>query len=157
MSKTITITSPDMAQFGAYLSKHPETFREHAQVAMKKSLLLLERDAKIFAPSNEGTLRKSIKTTLRPLEGAVLAMAKYAEFVHDGTKPHMPPTDPGGSLDRWAKKKGIPTFLVARAIARRGTKAQPFFDEAIEANEGKINSLFSEAIQATVTDIATNG
>lgn len=154
MSKTLTITSPDMEKFGKYLSSHPETFRANAQIAMKKSLLLLERDAKVFAPSNEGTLRKSIKTTLKPLEGAVLAMAKYAEFVHDGTRPHWPPYDPGSSLERWARMKGIPPFLVARAIARRGTRAQPFFDEAIEANRVPISTLFEEALEKTVTDIA---
>ncbi len=41
--------------------------------------------------------------------------------VEGGTRPHWPPWGPGTELAAWAERKGIPPFLVARAIAQRGT------------------------------------
>lgn len=41
--------------------------------------------------------------------------------VEHGAKPHWPPWGPGSALAQWANAKGIPPFLVARAIARKGT------------------------------------
>ncbi len=41
--------------------------------------------------------------------------------VEGGARPHWPPWGPGSELAAWAEAKGIPPFLVARAISRRGT------------------------------------
>lgn len=41
--------------------------------------------------------------------------------ISGGTKPHWPPWGPGSQLAGWADRKGIPVFLVARAIANFGT------------------------------------
>lgn len=38
-----------------------------------------------------------------------------------GSRPHWPPWGPGSELAGWAKRHGIPPFLVARAIATKGT------------------------------------
>ena len=56
--------------------------------------------------------------------------SKYAGFVEDGTRPHMPPSSP---ISYWvARKLGMPmgspenrraTWGIMRKIARRGTKA----------------------------------
>jgi len=41
--------------------------------------------------------------------------------VEGGARAHWPPWGQGSSLKRWADHKGIPVFLVARAISERGT------------------------------------
>ena len=157
MSSTITFESEDLRQFAKFLKSHPDVLLKNAQVATKSSLFLLERDAKINAPSGEGTLRKGIKTILKPLLGTVRAMASHSAAVHEGSRPHWPPYQPNSSLERWARKKNIPVFLVARAIARKGTKAQPFFDEAIDSNQSNVNRLFKVALDNTANQIKNNG
>lgn len=157
MSSTITLESKDLLQLGKFLKSHPRLVLKHTDVVMKKSILQLERDAKTFAPSSEGTLRKGIKSTIRPLQSVVRAMAGHSVYVHEGTRPHFPPITPGSPLERWARKKNIPVFVVARSIARKGTKAQPFFDESIEANETKVRRWFGDALQNIINDIKKNG
>lgn len=154
MPNAIIFKSPDMKRFGKYMASNPDIMLKNARIAMKKGTLLLERSMKKFAPSGEGTLRKSIIAEIKPFSGVVKAMAKHAVFVHEGTRPHFPPMTPNSSLDRWAKSKGIPTFLVARAIARKGTKAQPFRDEAVKYQEANIDKLAKKALNDTANAIA---
>jgi hypothetical protein len=62
----------------------------------------------------------------------------YAAAVEEGTRPHMPPSS---ALLLWVKQKLHVSeekqamsiaFLIARAIAKRGTKAIHMFDQAIK-------------------------
>ena len=154
MPNAIKITSPDMDRFLKYLLSHPKVMLRHAQIAMKKSLFVLEASAKGHAPSNEGTLRKGIRTVLQEMRGSVVATAPHSEPVHEGSKAHWPPSEPNSSLDRWARARGIPTFVVARAIARKGTKAQPFFDQAIDDKEITVDRFYKQALDDAVTEIA---
>lgn len=89
-------------------------------------------EAKKHAPVDTGALRRSIKRRSTPgsagagYGGYVQASVPYALFVEKGTAPHWPPV---GALAGWASRKGIPEFLVARKIARQGTKPQPFMEK----------------------------
>jgi hypothetical protein len=67
----------------------------------------------------------------------------YAAYVNDGTRPHVPPKAP---IMEWAEFRGLPWFPVWRAICDRGTKANPYIDRSIEAVNGRIPLLFSEAL-----------
>src|SRR3990167_8971867 len=90
----------------------------------------IERRAKENAAKTDdtGRLRNSIVFRYVPPNLAeVVAKAKYAKFVHDGTKPHWPPP---GALAGWARRHGIPEFLAARAVSQHGTKANPFLRDA---------------------------
>ena len=49
--------------------------------------------------------------------------ARYGLYVERGTRPHWPPRAP---LEGWARRHGVPVFVVQRAIARKGTRARPF-------------------------------
>lgn len=61
-----------------------------------------------------------------PRWGMVGTNVTYAVFVHEGTRPHFPPV---AALDGWAKRHGVNPWAVAQAIARRGTRAQPWLRE----------------------------
>ena len=149
----ISLTSKDMENFIRYLRLNSDVMLRYAKVAMEKSIFLLEREMKRRAPSSEGKLRQGIKSTILPLRGSVVSTKEYSIYVHEGTRPHWPPYRPNSSLDRWAKKHNIPTYLVARAIARRGTKAQPFIDETIEASKNKVIAYFKKALDSATIEI----
>lgn len=150
----LVLKSEDIKRFNKYLEKNPDVMLKHGQIALKKSTLLIERSAKMFAPASEGTLRKSIKSTIKPSRSKIAVGVKYGAAVHEGSRPHWPPFEPNSSLDRWARAKNIPTFLVAKAIARSGTKAQPFMDEALDWEEHNINQLIKKALDDTAEEIA---
>lgn len=97
-----------------------------------------------------GRLQSSIHSTIGHLQGSVRPTAKHAPFVHDGRRPgKMPPFREGTSLNSWARRRGIPPFLVARAIARRGTKPNKFVDRTYTA----IKPIAEREAKETLSDI----
>jgi HK97 gp10 family phage protein len=111
---------------------------------IQKSAALVSRKAKEKAPVDTGRLRQSIHwRTTRDIEAIIEPSVDYAAFVEFGTKPHWPPS---GALDGWARRHGIsPAFLVARAIARRGTKPQPYMEPAARESQSDINGFVTDA------------
>lgn len=97
-----------------------------------KTALMVEREAKIqIRPHiDTGQAQSSIHTILRGDSAVVKPTAKHAEWIIKGRRPgsKMPPFQPGSSLNRWATKRGMTPFLVARSIARKGIKSHPFMD-----------------------------
>jgi hypothetical protein len=85
----------------------------------------------------------------------------YASFVEYGRGP----TKQAGqiplrtTLKAWVHRKlGIPygkelesaTFLIARKIHRKGTKAQPFFNPAVKKVEDKISDIIGKFINEAI-------
>lgn len=98
--------------------------------------------AKRNAPSATGTLRDSIVVKqARGIGGrfvsgwTVTAEADYALYAHEGRGPgKMPPDAP---IREWLRAVGGPgaeerSFIVRRAIGRRGTTGVPFLADAID-------------------------
>ncbi len=115
--------------------------------AMRDALMVVERDAKRNAPVDTGRLRASITPEVRrdgrEIIGVVGSNVVYAPFVELGTRPHFPPLY---ALETWAKRRGISAFLVARAIAIRGTRAVRFLQRAMESNAQYIYRRLQEGI-----------
>lgn len=108
--------------------------------------------AKELAPVDRGQLRAGITHQVDPDPIPVWVIAgtrniPYAKDVHDGRKPGKWP--PIKAIAAWAKRKGIdaPPFVIARAIARKGTKAQPYLADAMTETEPKIQGYFDGAAQ----------
>lgn len=109
------------------------------------------------APSSTGALRQGMRRELDKgaLTAAIYPSSRYAIFVHgpggEGrTKPHMIPgkeAQPGGSLYRWAKKNGMNPWAVRAAIAKRGTKFNPFLERTADAESGKVLAIIQQSIQ----------
>jgi hypothetical protein len=102
-----------------------------------------------------GILRASIATRVStPLEtstairGEVFtgAQAPYAVYVESGTRPHFPPIAP---LRLWAARvlgNERLAYVVARAIARRGTRARRMFAQALDAVRPTIQPRLQTAV-----------
>ena len=57
------------------------------------------------------------------LQGTIRNRTEHTTYAARGRGPgKLPPYKPGSPLAAWAVTKGIPAFLVARKIAREGTK-----------------------------------
>ena len=95
-----------------------------------------------------GHLRNSIlvEITEDKLNAEIGPTSPYGPYIEFGTQPHWPPLD---ALEGWAKRHGIPAFLVARAIARRGTFARPYlapaFDAIVGYFEDDLAKIYEEA------------
>lgn len=115
------------------MHKAPGVVRSGLTKWVNRTAALSERTAKTNVPPHvdTGRLENSISIDRSgTLSAAVKPHAKYAVFVHEGRRPgRMPPFQPGTELNRWATKRGMNPFLVARSIGRKGTKPHKFMDK----------------------------
>lgn len=121
--------------------------------ALRRSALLIWEEASRRAPVDTGSLRADlrIRENSRRLEAAVGSSKRYAIFVHGGTRPHWPPLS---AIEPWARRHGVDPFLVARAIALKGTRAQPFLRQAVESSKEKIRTkIFPDELKRALNDI----
>ena len=126
--------------------------------AMIGSLVLLHGQIVGRTPVGAtGNLRGSIVWSRTPAPnavGEVTTPLRYGEVVERGRRPgKMPPTDPMESLELWViRKLGINppasrgvAFVIARKIAKDGTRAAGMFAKGLAASKSEINRLWKEA------------
>lgn len=117
-----------------------------------------------LVPVDRGTLRNSIQNTIQgqgvEVIGRVFTPLAYGLPVELGAVPHFPPP---AALEGWVKRKlGISdarevksvAFLVARAIARRGTKAWEMFQRGFAAAKPRVEARFQQAGKRIVDRLA---
>lgn len=106
--------------------------------------------------NSQGSLKKSVNVyESKATKGVVGVGEKYGEYVEYGTRPHFPPVEP---LERWARLKlgasGL-GFVIAKKIARVGTKAKPFVQPVYDKNKKNIEKYFEEAIEFVTKELAS--
>lgn len=104
--------------------------REELEIGMRQA----QARAKILAPVDTGRLRSSIRYTITDRALGVTADLRsdvsYAEYVHDGTQPHIiRPRRRGGVL----RFRAGGQIVYARFVRHPGTRARPFLTEAIRS------------------------
>jgi hypothetical protein len=112
------------------------------------------------APKGIGALSQSMRRELdeNALRATIFPSVTYGFFVHgpgsDGrTVPHWIPAreaKPGGSLYRWAQKKGANPWAVRAGIAKKGTKFQPWLKETAEKEQDKAKEILTQAVEKFV-------
>lgn len=110
----------------------------------ERGTILIFNTAVRTAPVDTGRLKGShareIDPSPLPLWGKTGTNVEYAQDVHFGTPPHyVSPSE----LDPWAKRKGIDGGGQAASewISERGTTANPWLYESLEANKTEIQAL----------------
>jgi len=99
------------------------------------------RHASDRSPVDTGKMKKSLRFTWGPW-GARVDAKKPAGWVDWGTKPHWPPVK---ALQGWARRHGIPAFLVARKIAKDGTERTDWFGGAIKDAQRDLPGILRRA------------
>lgn len=123
--------------------------------AMMEAALIVEGSAKRKAPVDRGQLRQSIASEVRTsalgagdrIIGVVGSNRVYAAAVEFGSRPHWAPIEP---LKVWARRHGANAYAVQRAIARRGTRAQPYLVPAFEENKLRIVRILGDGVKGIV-------
>jgi hypothetical protein len=126
--------------------------------AIHASIAIVQGQSIRNAPVYTGLMRARHTASFHDLFGSLKVNTQYAGFVHGGTRPHFPPIAP---LEKWARRKlGVTAkraravaFLIQRKIGRKGTKAVPFLQEAIDQSQSKIDQYFDRAMEATIKKI----
>jgi phage gpG-like protein len=119
---------------------------------MQLVTLMVLKTAREEAPVNTGRLKNSLTgevTVSRDniVQGVVGTNVTYGPYMELGTRPHFPPL---AALQVWARRHGIPVFLVARAIARRGTAPRNYLQNAFDRNQTEIRRRLDSAVSTIV-------
>lgn len=126
------------------LRKYASNFEVLSNVAMEKSLLIVERKAKQNCPVDDGTLRASITHTIEIKEDALIGKVgsnlEYAPYVHQGTGVHA--LNGGGREDPWSYQDAKGKWY--RTV---GQKPQPFITDAIQEKKNDIFNTFKEVLK----------
>ena len=122
------------------------------KAGIRKSIFTLEARAKKETPVGvSGFLRNAYRENFDGLKGELVNTKEYARYVHEGRKPgKMPPIGP---IALWARRKGlaIPAFVIARSIAKKGTKANPFLKRSAQMEESNIRSILQGEIRILIS------
>jgi len=154
----------DTKRFRRALRRAPDVLERHVDRAIGRSVREMARTARRLAPKATSQLTNSILSRQpSPLEGLVRAGVDYAPMVETGTGPggrppqramltwlrlhQIQPHDPGMSDEDLA-------FVMARAIVRHGTPAQPFMAPAFRRHEADARQRIDAAVSASLNEIA---
>ncbi|HSV81487.1 MAG TPA: hypothetical protein VLK85_20005 [Ramlibacter sp.] len=161
------LSAPALAVLTRGFAQSPEVTQRELLSAMHEATLLVEREVKENIHTGAtGLTRASVtsdsSSTATGVLGVVGSSSPAATFVELGTKPHMPPSQ---ALIPWvravlgvdAKRAPGVAFLVARKIARVGTKAQKPFERAITAQEAAVVRRFELAASKVAEHLAGSG
>jgi len=140
------------------LPQLPQRLHNAIVRAMRESAVLLQSYAKLYAPVFRGLLRVSITQNVTEegsrIIGEVGSGLPYASVIEEGRNPWsgaMPP--PSGDLRTWARRKlgdERLAFVVARAIKRRGFRAQPYLKPALLGATPRIQTIFQSRVLETL-------
>lgn len=156
MELTVKLEGPILAK----LKKADTVVVNFFQDAMREaSTIVLERSIR-EAPASTGNLRKGIRREFsgNGLEAQIYPSVQYGEALHGpftaGGRTHSAPftipvreAQPGGTLYRWAKKKGLNPYAVRASIKKKGVRYNPYLKRAAESTETPVRTVFEGAIK----------
>lgn len=131
--------------------KYPAVAEKHVGQGIAKIFVKLIGGFGVNAPVGvTGHLRDNWKTNIGRFEGSLKSGQEYSGSVEFGTRPHnVAPSQ----LREWAVKKGLNEFAVAKSIAKKGTKANPFVKKTIDGNSSAMESVLKETLQNITKDV----
>ncbi len=149
----ISIKIQNLDKLKAAFQKAPTIATSEFGRAIERTAFKIEGDAKRAAPVNKqsggGTLRQSISSKMTGKASAVIqSKAKYSAYVDQGTKPHIIRVKNARVL---ANKRTGQFF--GKVVNHPGTKAQPYFSNAIKSGEKFINNELTQALQNVLNSI----
>jgi hypothetical protein len=125
---------------------------------------LLKNELNIFLNEEDLTVSRKMQESIESverLEGDTLEVlvgptVHYAEYVHQGTKPHFPPV---AELIDWVQKRGFASGertprerarLLAFHIAEEGTEPNPFLTRFNQQKGEQLSSEYREMLQKAI-------
>jgi hypothetical protein len=148
----VTLKVANLREFTELAEKYPAIAEKHVNRAIARSLVRILGEEKSQAPFGvTGNLRDNWTTTFGRFTGSLRSNAPYSMAVHEGTAPHY--VSPA-QIKRWAEARGLNPFAVAKSIARKGTRANPFLRRSVDAVQSSVDGEFAQGLDGLVAELA---
>lgn len=132
--------------------RYPSIAEKHINKAIFNSLVRVREGQKREAPVGvTGQLRDRWDINSQRFAGSLKSAVGYGGSIEQGTRPHA--VSPK-VLEAWAQKRGLNPYAVAKSIAKKGTKANPFLKRTLDVVGSGIDQEFSQAISGITEDLS---
>lgn len=138
------------------LARAPGKINKAKYEILNRGSIMTQAEMRINAPVFDGELRRTIRPKWVSADTVIVfSDAPHAPAIEFGRRPggKMPPYHEGTPLAKWVKIKmgaDVPAFLVARSIARKGTKGQKFARKTYVTMKPQVNSMAAQVIAKTI-------
>lgn len=152
----IDVRIEGLERLAAGVASGPATLEREVRGALEAGSLLVEGAARTLAPKDTGRLAGSITHQISGLSSRIGPSVAYGMVVEKGRRPGKP-MPPAGAIAGWMARKGIPaeaSFLIRRAIGRKGIKARPYLVPALTQSQGRVVALFEKVGAKVVARMA---
>ena len=122
---------------------------ETKQQLVKRLAEVAYYEAFYGAPWRTGKLARSIVTEIEDGEAKIQALAPYAKFVVEGTRPHK--IHPAGANVLVFKAKSG-SLVFTRLVRHPGTKPNPFLQRAVDKAREQIDDIWAELFEDLVEE-----
>lgn len=129
MAEPTLVIEVNAKQLKELMRRYPEAINNRIQRIYNDGSIIVQAAMRRNAPVGVTQDLARVERTVNSQGARVYPKPKYAIWVENGRRPgKMPPYQEGSSLAKWValKMPGVPPFVVARAIAKKGTKPNPF-------------------------------
>lgn len=152
----IDVKIEGLEKLQAGVAAAPATLASEVRTAMTAGSLLIEGTARSLAGKdtgrNAGSITHAISGGGANLTSKIGPSTAYGYYAEKGRKPgRMPPI---AAIEGWARRKGIDPFVLARSIARKGTKGKPYMLPSFQQNQGRVIALFGKVATKVVARMA---
>lgn len=137
----------------------PQVMERTIDVKLARGAEEVARAAKRGAPKAFSNLVNSIRAQrVGALHYEVSEGMNYGRAVEEGTRPHFPNPD---ALRPWVervlgvsgKEADDKAWMIARAISKRGTRAQPYMQPAADANRSRLFELVQQGVDEGLREV----
>lgn len=158
MSNNFSITI-DVSRAKAAMARMPSVVENVVDVWLARGAEEVAREAKQQAPKAFSNLVNSIRAErIGLMHYQVSEGMNYGRAVEEGTGPHFPNPD---ALRPWVervlgvrgKEADNTAWLIARAISRRGTRAQPYMRPAFDAKRSRLFELVQQGVDQGIKEV----
>lgn len=103
----------------------------------------------------EGALRDSIVPVIdsSAMTAEIKPLARYADAVETGSKPHWAPIDP---LRAWAEMHGMNVYTLRASIAKKGTQPHPYIKPTYDETSELVPPIFASGIESFLQGLAAS-
>lgn len=146
----------DSKRVEAMLAKAPGKIKAAKKEILSRGSIMTQAQMRIESPVFDGDLRRSIRPKWQSADTVIVfSDAKHAVPMEVGRRPggKLPPYKEGTPLAKWVRIKmgaDVPPFIVARAIARKGTKGKRFAQKTYVKMKPEVNSMANQVIAKTI-------
>lgn len=154
---SITVKTKGLDELQKRFANSPKVVQKYSQPAMQSSVDLVRRNIAPLTPSATGTLRGSLEGQVRGMGTHIKGLVQAGKF-----KPYFAVQEYGRKSKKFPNVNSIAAnmgldknaaYLVARAIARRGTTGYKYMQRGWDKSQKAVNQFFREAIHKIAREL----